>query len=580
METYQARLDALRKVMKQMRLDAFIIPHGDRWMSESPHPCDLRLKYICGLDASAGYVVVTHDKAAVLIDGRYKVVAHQHIDQSLFDIAYYTEIMPEEWAIAHLPFNAVIGYDSWLHTRAEAKRILKSCIAAGVNLEPVDQNPVDKIWADQPAEPKQIACCHDLKFAGISTGQKLDQITQVLTADDIDACIITAPDSLGWLLNIRVLDQPETPGVRGFGIFQPLEKMLYIFTDVDCSCFDRAQAGDYIIEFNSLAELPGAVNYFERIEQTVLIGQDAPDWFTEHLNSPANHMVNKPDPCALLKACKNDVEQDGIRAAHRRDARAVMNTLQWIKEQKNLTERDVEYKLANERTKANMFRGLSFQSIVGWNANGAAIHRHLTDDNNTKIEGDGLLLIDSGGQYDDGTTDITRTVAIGQPTEEMRRKYTFVLKSHIALARAIFPDGTTGVQLDALVRAILWREGMDFAHGTGHGVGFFLNVHEGPAGISPRATEPLKPGMLLSNEPGYYKEGGFGIRLENLMLVQEYQPADHPDNETGKPLYCFETVTLVPFDDACIISELLTPEEKQWLDDYNARINREIGLAA
>ena len=225
MESYQARLDALRTVMKQMRIDAFIIPHGDKWMSESPHPRDLRLKYICGLDASAGYVVVTHDKAVVLIDGRYKVVAHQQIDRSLFDIAYYTEIKPEEWAIENLPYDAVIGYDSWLHTRREAKRILKACIASGLSLVSVDQNPVDKIWQNQPADIKQVACCHDLKFAGIGTGEKLDMVTKLLTEDDIDACIITAPDSLGWLLNIRVLDHPETPGLRGFAIFQPIEKM-------------------------------------------------------------------------------------------------------------------------------------------------------------------------------------------------------------------------------------------------------------------------------------------------------------------------------------------------------------------
>lgn len=576
MDNHQARLAALRQVLKQMRLDAFIVPHNDRWMSESPHPRDLRLNYLCGLDASAGYVVVTADDAVVLIDERYTVVARQQVDPGLYETAYYTDSLPEIWAIAHLPAGAVVGYDPWLHTRREAKRMHKALLAAGLSLEPVKRNPVDKIWQGQPADIKQTAKCHELKFAGQSTAEKLDRIAGSLTEDDIDSCIITAPDSLAWLLNLRVLDHPQTPGLRGFAVFQTVEKMLNVFTDVDCACFDKKQAGDYRIAFNPLSDLGGAISYFERIEQTVLIGPDAPDWFTEHLNSPANILIEKPDPCALPKACKNPVEQDGIRAAHRRDAVAVMKTLQWVKSAGDITERDVEHRLAEERAKANMFRGISFQSIVGWNENGAAIHRHLTDDNNTAIEGEGLLLIDSGGQYDDGTTDITRTIAIGTPTEDMRRKYTHVLKSHIALARAIFPDGTTGVQLDALVRAVLWREGMDFAHGTGHGVGYFLNVHEGPANLSPRSNEPLKPGMLLSNEPGYYKEGGYGIRLENLMLVQEYLAPGQPGNETGKPLYCFETVTLVPFDEDCIVYDLLTDEESRWLADYNARIEKEV----
>jgi len=580
MENYQARLNALRQQMKEMHIDAFIIPHGDRWMSESPHPGDLRLRHICGLDASAGYVVVTQDKAVVLIDGRYKVVAHQQVDQSSFDIAYYTEIKPEEWAIKNLSRRATIGYDAWLHPRYEAKRMGEACVDAGFDLKPVEVNPVDKIWKDKPADIQQTACRHDTIFAGATTGEKLDMVTRVLVdgrENPVDSCIIAAPDSLGWLLNLRVLDYPEAPGLRGFAIFQPFEKTINIFTDVDCSCFEGAQAPGYDVRFHGLAKLPNVMRDFERNEQTIAISDDTPDWFTPYLT---NNKLLRRDPCALLKACKNDVEQDGIRSSHRRDGRAVIATLAWIKAQKNLTERDVEQKLAEERAKNNLFRGLSFQSIVGWNENGAAIHRHLTDENNTMIKGNGLLLIDSGGQYDDGTTDITRTVAVGRPTKEMRRKYTFVLKSHIALARAIFPDGTTGAQLDALVRSVLWREGMDFAHGTGHGVGFFLNVHEGPAGISPLAQEPLKPGMLLSNEPGYYKEGGFGIRLESLMLVQHYRAASAPNNETGKPLYCFETVTLVPFDNSCIMTELLTDEEKQWLDHYHARVEKEMGTKA
>jgi Xaa-Pro aminopeptidase len=262
---------------------------------------------------------------------------------------------------------------------------------------------------------------------------------------------------------------------------------------------------------------------------------------------------------------KNKVEQDGIRAAHDRDGKAVTDTINWIKSTPSITEKDIAEKLISERAKNNLFRGTSFDSIVGFNANGAKIHGNPTD---TKIKGNGLLLIDSGGQYDDGTTDITRTIAIGTPTDEMREKYTLVLKAHIALATAIFPAGTTGIQLDAICRAPLWAAGIDFAHGTGHGVGYFLNVHEGPCGISPRSGEPLSEGQLLSNEPGYYEQGAFGIRLENLMLVQKYMDKDDPQNKTGKDLLCFETVTKVPFDEDCIIWEMLSEKERGWLESY------------
>lgn len=553
MVDYKARLQALRQVMKDTGLDAFIIPQTDAWQSESLYPCDERMHHICGLEASAGYVVVTHDKAAVLIDGRYSLAAKQQVDLSVFDIAHYTQITPEDWAaqnIAGTTANGrVIGIDPWLHTRADYRRMTQKEADNGSSVKCVSANPVDAIWTDRPAPPAQTAILHDIKFSGQSVSEKFSAIAPLCDGKTL----IAAPDCLAWLLNLRTLENTEAPGLRGYGIFDPVDMSLALYTDVDCTVFPTDDAKVTFHPLNAIKTLSGII----RASQTV------PAAF-EHLFD----ITDQDGPVALVKACKNAVEQQGIRDCHLRDARAVKNVIAWVKSAKNPSEKDVEARLIMERSKNNMFRGVSFGSIVGWNANGAKIHGHPTD---TVIKGSGLLLVDSGGQYDDGTTDITRTIAIGTPSAEMKEKYTLVLKSHIALATAIFPGGTTGVQLDAITRAPLWAAGINFAHGTGHGVGHFLNVHEGPVNISPLATKPLKPGMLLSNEPGYYKENAFGIRLENLMLVQEYLGADNPKNETGVPLYHFETVTFVPFDGDCIIRDMLTDTEKTWLDAYQKK---------
>lgn len=566
MSVYRDRLEALRKAMKKsIGCDGFIIPHVDRWFSENLSESDNRLEWICGLQASAGYVVVTADKAAVLIDGRYALKAEQQVDQTIFDIGHYTAITPEDWLIHHLPVGSVIGYDPWLHTKREAKRMQKACNEAGFILYPVDENPVQIAWADRPPMPAQTSITHDLKYAGESVEQKLNHLREKLEADSL---IITAADNLAWLLNMRVLTDPRQPGLRGYGIFEPHKKQMTVFTDVECSAFQSDQSGAYEIDCLPLDDLPMAIHHFEMKEQVIQISDEAPDWFTFHLNAPTCDIVEKPDPCDLMKACKNEAEQDHIRASHIRDARAVQAVIDHIKSSNtSMSEIEIADRLIQERSKDNQFQGVSFDSIVGWNANGAAIHG---SPGKTVVEGDGLLLIDSGGQYPDGTTDITRTILIGTPARDMQEKYTLVLKAHIALATAIFPEGTTGVQLDALVRAPLWASGIDFAHGTGHGVGFFLNVHEGPCGISPRAVKPVMEGMLLSNEPGYYREGEFGIRLENLMLVQCCKQADDPGNETGKKLLCFETVTKVAFEDALILQDMLSAAEKNWLAAYQA----------
>tara|TARA_B100001750_G_scaffold192732_1_gene163535 strand:+ start:361 stop:2088 length:1728 start_codon:yes stop_codon:yes gene_type:complete len=570
MPDYEARLSEFRQAMKHLHCDAFIIPQGDIWDKENPEASQNRFLYMSGLDASAGFVVVTQEQAAVLIDFRYKEFAKDNIDHSVYEVGYYTDTPPEEWLIERLKINAVIGYDPWLHTRKEAKRMQKACNEAGVILLSVDTNPVDQIWQDRPTSLDYTAIPHDIRFTGLSVDDKIKLVAEAIEKNEADSIIITAADSIAWLLNMRTLENSQSPGIRGFAIFQSEHKKLTVFTDVDCSAFDSSEAKHFEVDFLSLEEFPMAVSYFERVEQVVQIADTAPDWFTEHLNAPASEIIRKTDPCEALKASKNEIEQKGIRESHIRDGKAVQKVIEWVKTTRDITEKDVADKLYEERLKSNMFRGVSFDTISGWNANGANIHRKFTETNNTKIQGSGFLLLDSGAQYDDGTTDITRTIPVGTVTEDMRHKYTLVLKGHIALATAIFPEGATGAQLDALARAPLWMAGIDYAHGTGHGVGYFLNVHEGPYGISPRSTDGIKEGMLLSNEPGYYKEGVYGIRLENLILVRKYKVPDETGNETGKKLLCFETVTKVPFEDSCIDRDMLTEAEKEWLDDYNA----------
>ena len=534
MSIYKTRLQALRQEMKAIGIDAYIIPQTDAWQAESLNSCDERLHYICGLKASAGYVVVTMDKAVVMIDGRYTVQAKEQVDASLFNIEYYTNTRPIDWVIKNIRADDIIGFDPWLQTISD----LESMNKTGASLKAIENNIVDTIWHDRPAPPVQTAVLHDIEFAGKNIDEKLNLVAHNCNA----LTLIAAPDSLAWLLNMRVLNNTQAPGLRGYAVLNPTSKTITTYTDVDCSALSHPS-----ITFKPLHDI-------QNIHTPLATPKSAPSWFLEKSNALIDH-----DPCVMPKACKNDIEQNGVRASHKRDAVAVKNTIDWIKSSSDITELDVSQKLIIERTKTNSFHGVSFDSIVGFNANGAKIHGSPTK---TKIKGDGLLLIDSGGQYVDGTTDITRTIAIGTPSVDMKHKYTFVLKAHIALATAIFPAGTDGKQLDAICRAPLWANGLNFAHGTGHGVGHFLNVHEGPANISPKSTEPLQAGMLLSNEPGYYQEGAFGIRLENLMLVQP-----HPDFD--EHLH-FETVTFVPFDMECIERNLLTVAEQKWLDEYHA----------
>jgi Xaa-Pro aminopeptidase len=557
MSDYKARLITFRQVLKRQKLDAFIVPVGDAWQSEHPAPCDQRFQYICGLDASAGYVVVTQDHAAVLIDGRYTVQAKRNLDSSLFNIAYYTDTMPIEYLAQHLNSNAVIGYDSWVHTKSQAKAMHELAQTHNLILHPTSNNPIDDTWHDRPTQETHKLSHHDIVYSGMSCEQKLHAVTDILKTSKADSLIITAPDSLAWVLNMRCFDTPQTPGLKGFSILH--NNHLSVYTDMDYSAFIDSEAKPFQVTFHGINELSVATNHLAGTKQKIQISPDAPEWFNIHLDKAESTIIEAPCPVETLKAVKNKTEIKGIKTSQKRDATAMIAAIKRIKATSKLSEKDVANIVFEERAKSKKFCGVSFDTIAGWNANGAAIHGTPSD---TIIKGNGLLLLDSGAQYNDGTTDITRTLLIGDATDEMKRAYTLVLKSHIAVATAIFPMGTTGAQIDALARAPLWTEGLDYPHGTGHGVGFALNVHEGPCGISPRSNASLAEGMLLSNEPGYYIEGKFGIRLENLVLVKKHKT---------KKFLCFETLTHVPFENDLIVKTMLSKTEKNWLNDYQSK---------
>jgi Xaa-Pro aminopeptidase len=563
MSIYKERVSALRNQIRTLGFDALIIPHGGIWDKEHPQAHEQYFHYLTGFETSAGYVAVKAEKAAIFIDYRYAESAEKVIDKSLYDIKYYTEINPVEWLSDNLSEKQSIAIDPWLHSHKSYQLMKDVCVKNSLSLKFCSKNPVAAIWTDRPKVQRSKAVRHEIKYAGRTTAEKLYDVFEALSTQEVDIIVITAADSLAWLLNMRVLDNTTSPGVEGFAILNRSDGSAQIYTDCDLSDFNNSEA----VSVQALDKFSEGLKNLGK--HAIFIPNDAPYAIAQILENHENVHFGD-DPCAFLKAKKNHIEQDNIRKSQTRDSRAVTKVIAYIKQtDKTLTEMDVADMLYQERAKDPLFLGVSFDTISSWNANGAHIHRSLKKGNNTRIEGCGFLLIDSGGQYSDGTTDITRTIAIGDISHEMKEKYTLVLKAHIALACAVFPVGTIGKQLDAIARAPLWAAGMDFAHGTGHGVGFFLNVHEGPCSISPRSESVIEEGMLLSNEPGYYKSGHYGIRLENLILVQPYMKADAPNNETGKDLLCFETVTKVPFEEQCILYDMLNEQEKIWLTNYN-----------
>jgi Xaa-Pro aminopeptidase len=565
------RIAALRTELARLDLTGFIVPRADRHQDEYLPACEERLAWLTGFTGTAGMAIVLLDRAALFVDGRYTLQVRQEVDASLFFVEHLTENPPDRWIEKNLSGSDRLGYDPWLHTVDGAERIRKACAAAGATLVAIERNLVDGIWTDRPPTPLGPVTLHDLRFSGEPAESKRARIAAELTNLRADALVISDPHAVAWTFNIRGADVAHTPLPLSFAIV-PRQDRPSIYIEGRKLSNDLRNRLETLADVRAPSDFEHALTVLGRRKSTVRIDQaTASDALARLIKSAGGTVVAGADPVGLMKAVKNEVEISGARAAHVRDGAAVVRFLSWLDRRAqagNLSEIDAVEALESFRRDSGLLKDISFPTIAGAGPDGAIVHYRVTTGTNRQIAPRELFLIDSGGQYEDGTTDITRTVAVGEPTAEMRARFTLVLKGHIAIARSIFPDGTSGAQLDSFARRHLWEAGLDFDHGTGHGVGSYLSVHEGPARISKLGAAALKRGMILSNEPGYYKSGAYGIRIENLMLVIEAPEVAGSE----KPLNAFETLTLAPIDRRLVCGEMLSAEETAWLDGYHARV--------
>ncbi|MEP2990053.1 MAG: aminopeptidase P family protein [Parasphingorhabdus sp.] len=569
MSTYEARLKALREQMAEDGLDGFVVPICDEHMSEYVGEYAQRLAWLTGFGGSAGSAVVLKDKAAIFVDGRYTIQVRDQVDGNLYEYVGTGDQSVIDWLGANALEGASIGYDAWLHTQDWAKSASAKLQKSGAKLVAVKSNPIDAVWEDQPEPSLEILDVQPDEFAGKSSAEKRMEIAEWLKKEGLDATVIAALDSVAWAFNIRGKDISNTPVPRGYAIvksdgnadlFVAPEKLtdevrVHLGNEVGLRGYD---------EFSSaLAELKDRKIGVDPERSVAAI--------FEQLGGAGATIVKKRDPTILAKAIKNDVEVNGHKAAQARDGAALTRFLHWFSENalNDQDELSVAAKLAEFRGQSDKLMDLSFRTISGAGPNGALCHYSVNEETNRPIEEGTLYLVDSGGQYRDGTTDVTRTMAVGEPTKEMIKRYTQVLQGHIALAQAAFPTGTTGGQLDILARQYLWADGVDYAHGTGHGVGAYLSVHEGPQRIAAFGgfNEPLVAGMICSNEPGYYKTDEFGIRIENLILVEE-RNIDGAEQQ----MFGFETLTFAPLDRRLIDVSILSGAQRQWVDSYHSQV--------
>ncbi|MAM61637.1 aminopeptidase P family protein [Maritimibacter sp. UBA3975] len=557
------RLTRLRGEMRAEGLDGFFVPRADAYQGEYVAECDARLAWLTGFTGSAGFCIALADEAGVFVDGRYRAQVRGQVDLDAYTPVDWPEIKPGPWLAERLSSGAKVGFDPWLHTAGEIATIETALKRSGIEMVACD-NLVDRIWSDRPAPPAEPVVDHPVDLAGQTTAAKLDALVERLRDAGQSAAILTAPDSICWLLNIRGNDIPRVPVMQGVAIVTDAGKCLVFATPRDFSAV--APGGDTIAfadvaDFaEALSELTGPV----RVDKAT-----APIAVSRILEDEGIEVEWGQDPCALPKARKNEAEVAGSRAAHLRDAAALVEFLTWYDAtvtQGGITEIDLVTELESQRRATNALRDISFETIAGSGPNGAIMHYRVTrETNRTLVDGD-LVVLDSGGQYADGTTDITRTLPVGDAGDEERAAFTRVLKGMIAISRARFPTGVAGAHLDALARYPLWLAHQDFNHGTGHGVGSYLSVHEGPQRLSRLSDVPLEPGMILSNEPGYYRDGAFGIRIENLIVVTE---AVRPATGDDRAFLAFETLTFVPIDRRLILTDMLDPGERDWLNSYH-----------
>ena len=575
MSSYEDRLKALRAQLVRQKLDGFVVPLTDEHMSEYVGAYAQRLAWLTGFQGSAGSAVVLPQEAAIFTDGRYTLQVREQVDGTHWQFESVPQTSIADWLKDHAGPGARIGYDPWLHTRAWVRQATQALSEKGAQLVAVDTNPVDAVWPDRPTPSVARLVVHDDRFAGRNAAEKRAAIADWLTAKKADAAVLSALDSIAWAFNVRGKDVDRTPVALAYAIVHAdATADLYVAPEkmddaVVQHLGNAVRVHDRAAFADALADLSGRTVTADP-ERAVAAIFDA-------LDQGGATVLPLRDPVVLPKAIKNEVEIAGHKAAQARDGAALSRFLHWIAVEApkgGLDELAAADRLETFRRDTGLLEDLSFDTISGAGPNGAVVHYRVEEKTNRPIETGSLYLVDSGGQYRDGTTDVTRTVAIGTPTAEMKHRFTLVLKGHIALARAVFPVGTRGGQLDVLARQYLWAEGLDYAHGTGHGVGSFLSVHEGPQRIATfgGGDEPLAAGMILSNEPGYYKAGEYGIRIENLVLVEERAI---PGAE--KPMLGFETLTYAPIDRHLVDREALSAGERAWLDAYHARVVEVVG---
>ncbi len=568
------KLAALRREMTARQLQGFIVPHADEHHQEWLPPRAARLAWLTGFDGSAGAAVILHRKAAIFVDGRYTLQVRQQVDKALYEVKHLITEPPQKWLAAKVTAGDRIGFDPWLHTQAQATALAKACRDAGAELIPTPQNPLDAVWPDQPPPPLAPVVPHPVQFAGKDSPSKRAELAAGIKQGGAAAAVISLPESIAWLLNLRGGDVANTPLPLSFAILHD-DGAVELFIDRrKLTPQTERHLGNHV----SLAPPEALAEALDRLAKAgkpiQICPRTAASWIFRRVKDAGGEIREAPDPCELPKARKNETELNGARAAHRRDGAALTRFLSWLAREApsgTVTELTAEARLEAFRRGGEHFNGLSFSTISGAGPNGAIVHYRATESSARKLAAGELYLVDSGAQYLDGTTDVTRTVAIGEPTAEMKDRFTRVLKGHIALVLAPFPVGTSGAQLDTLARQYLWQAGLDYDHGTGHGVGSYLGVHEGPQRISKHGSVPLEVGMIVSNEPGYYKEGAYGIRIENLVTVVA-APLEGAERE----MLGFETLTLAPIDRNLIDPALLTPAERSWLNDYHDRVRTAI----
>lgn len=579
MSTYADRLHALREQLKRDRLDGFVVPLTDEHMSEYVGAYAQRLAWLTGFQGSAGSAVVLSSEAAIFTDGRYTLQVRQQVSPDQWQYVSVPGTSMAAWLGEHAPDGGRIGYDPWLHTRAWVEEARRALAEKGAELVAVDTNPVDAVWPDRPAPSDATLAVQDDAAAGRTSAAKRAEIAEWLHARKADAVVLSALDSIAWAFNVRGQDVAHTPVALAYAIVNADGTADLFVAPEKLTDAVRQHLGNAIRVHDRAAFAPTLKGFAGK--RVAADPERAVAAIFDSLDKGGAKILGLRDPVVLAKAVKNPAEIAGHKAAQARDGAALVRFLKWFEETApadGLTEMSAAAKLQEFREQTGVLRDLSFDTISATGPNGAIPHYKVTEESSLPIEQGQLYLVDSGGQYADGTTDVTRVMPVGEPTLEMKDRFTRVLKGHIGIATAIFPQGTTGAQLDSFARAPLWEVGLDYGHGTGHGVGAYLSVHEGPQRIAQpfypggQSLEPLRAGMFLSNEPGYYKAGEYGIRIENLVLVIEAQipGAEHP-------MLAFETLTFAPIERRLIEPSLLTPQELQWVNSYHARVMGVVG---